>query len=230
MQDYKYDCDPYILAGLDSQSAHQQDQWEADMKAQSQKLTDLIRRQNYERSAWSHEIGHAIVAMHYGRKPISIGVDIFPHCLINSFRLSDYRKGVILAAGAAASKLITGQSWGAHTDRKMAETFGDWDIFFEIATAILEHHKELLEAMTFKCAAATSSVYDTTAGRDSWDKLKSLRGDLKRRKMEMARAHMIYSAVTTRSWRVRLFRRFLKRWAALQMRYPKQFAKIAEIG
>lgn len=102
-------------------------------------LSALMRtEQRYgNRVAMWHEAGHAVVAMHFGARVHYYGLSPLPHCLVNSLRLSKHEKGVLLCAGAAMTVLMYGYEWGADaSDYKMAETFGDLDVFKAEALAL----------------------------------------------------------------------------------------------
>ena len=94
-----------------------------------------------ERVAMWHEAGHAVVAMHYGLKVWSYGLDPLPHCLVNSLTLNKHQKGVLLCAGAAMTKVLYGFEWGGDvTDWKMAQTLGDLDVFKTEAEVLVEQY------------------------------------------------------------------------------------------
>jgi hypothetical protein len=95
-----------------------------------------------DRVAMWHEAGHAIAAMHYGRKVLSYGLDPLPHCLVNSLFLSKHKKGVLLCAGAAMTEAVYGFEWGGDcTDWKMAEALGDLETFKKEARELVLKYK-----------------------------------------------------------------------------------------
>lgn len=97
-----------------------------------------------DRVALWHEAGHAIAALHYGRKVLSYGLDPLPHCLVNSLLLSKHKKGILLCAGAAMTEVVYGFEWGGDcTDWKMAEALGDLETFKkEARELVLKYRSE----------------------------------------------------------------------------------------
>lgn len=92
-----------------------------------------------------HEAGHAVAAMHYGKKILSIGIHEMPHCLINPLGLTRHQKGVLLAAGAMMTKEVFGVEYGTATDYAMAKELGDLEEFKAEASKIC---KKMLPAAT----------------------------------------------------------------------------------
>jgi hypothetical protein len=104
-----------------------------------------------QRIAMWHEAGHAIAAMHFGRKIHSYGIAPIPHCLINSLFLSKRQKGILLCAGAAMTKEIFGFEWGGDcTDWKMAEAIGDLEEFKAEAEKLCKQHRSEAKYLTEK--------------------------------------------------------------------------------
>ena len=110
-----------------------------------------LRQQLYTRMAMLHEAGHAVVAMHYGKRVFSYGVDPIPHCLPISISMNTHDKGVLMCAGAMMCKHIYGEEWGGEcSDYPMARTLGDLEEFKDEASILcakyMSEAKFLVEA------------------------------------------------------------------------------------
>jgi hypothetical protein len=113
-----------------------------------------------QRIAMWHEAGHAIAAMHFGRKIHSYGISPIPHCLINSLFMTKHQKGILLCAGAAMTKIIFGFEWGGDcTDWKMAEALGDLDEFKAEAEEICKKYKSQAKYLTETRMGGNTSLH-----------------------------------------------------------------------
>ena len=172
------------------------------------------------RVAMWHEAGHAIAAMHYGRKIFSYGTYPIPHCMVNSFLLNNEQKGILLCAGAAMTKIIYGYEWGGDcTDWKMAEGLGD-----------IEHFKTEAEKLCRKYLSEAKYLVEYRMGTDeSLDNWEPSREEQIR---DMDESSPIYEQTMDAAENAHFpewLDKALHRYAMWQIKYPRFAALIAKI-
>ncbi len=164
-----------------------------------------------DRVAMWHEAGHAVAAMHYGRKVLSYGLDPLPHCLVNSLFLRRHRKGVLLCAGAAMTEAVYGFEWGGNcTDWKMAEALGD-----------LETFKKEARELALKYRSEARYLVEARLGRNS--SLNSWEDDPEDRVREMSEDSPLYMECTDAAEKAHLpdwAGNLLMRMARFQVKRP----------
>ena len=187
------------------------------MNAREWNKREIATMNSGDRIAMYHEAGHAIAAMHFGRKIHSYGLDPLPHCLVNSLFLGKRRKGILLCAGAAMTEAIYGFEWGGDcTDWKMAEALGD-----------LESFKKEARELTLKYKSEAKYLVEERMGRNC--SLSSWEDDPEDHIREMSEDSPLYEECIEAAEKAHLPKRaekLLMRMARFQIKRPAFTARI----